>query len=297
MQNIQVGQHYKRTGRIISPCSTPSVADILALRPDQEIFTVLSKVLWGNTVLLHDLSYVSKAGFNVGPAEVEAMRLVSQHTSVPVPHVIHTACSAGYGNIEMTIVPGTSLDGRWDMLDARGKESVCRQTWQLIAEIQAIPRPPELEDIVRCGVDGSVPRDTFFEDLQDPPRALRSDAELRARICERYRHFGGYQDATADDLFGMLPRSERTVFTHADIAPRNIMVDANNRITGILDWEHAGWYPEYWEYAQILRSAAWGDWSDWMDRTAPRRWDLRGIEAARLVLALVSSDEEPEPEW
>lgn len=42
----------------------------------------------------------------------------------------------------------------------------------------------------------------------------------------------------------------RTVFTHADIAPRNIMIDEQNKVTGILDWEYAGWYPDYWEYAQ-----------------------------------------------
>jgi aminoglycoside phosphotransferase (APT) family kinase protein len=43
----------------------------------------------------------------------------------------------------------------------------------------------------------------------------------------------------------MLPRSEHSVFTHADIAPRNVMVDEQKNITGILDWESAGWYPEY----------------------------------------------------
>ncbi|PYH41508.1 kinase-like protein [Aspergillus saccharolyticus JOP 1030-1] len=288
MQNIQVGLHYKRTGRALTRCPSPSVADILALRPNQEIFTVLSQAIWGNTVLLHDLSYISKTGFSVASAEVESMRLVSQHTAVPIPYVIYATFSPGFGRIEMTIVSGVSLDRRWDMLDDHSKESVCRQTWTLIAEIRAIPQPPELKGLVRCGIDGSVPHDPFFEDLQDPPRALKSDADLRARIVERYVYFGGYQYER--DLLDSLPRSERTVFTHADIAPRNIMVDDGNHVTGILDWEYAGWYPEYWEYAQILQSASWGDWSEWMDRTSPRRWDLCGIDAARKVLAWTSSD-------
>jgi hypothetical protein len=31
---------------------------------------------------------------------------------------------------------------------------------------------------------------------------------------------------------------------------RNILVDENNdyQVTAILDWEFAGWYPEWWEY-------------------------------------------------
>jgi aminoglycoside phosphotransferase (APT) family kinase protein len=45
----------------------------------------------------------------------------------------------------------------------------------------------------------------------------------------------------------MLPHSDVSVFTHGDIAPRNIMVDETYRITGILDWEEGGWYLDYWE--------------------------------------------------
>ena len=39
-------------------------------------------------------------------------------------------------------------------------------------------------------------------------------------------------------------------FTHADLAPRNIRVK-DGHITGILDWEFSGWYPEYWDYTKM----------------------------------------------
>ncbi|KAI8996290.1 kinase-like domain-containing protein [Trametes punicea] len=39
-------------------------------------------------------------------------------------------------------------------------------------------------------------------------------------------------------------------FTHADLHPGNILVK-DGRLSGIIDWEHAGWYPEYWEYTMI----------------------------------------------
>ncbi|CAG8977393.1 hypothetical protein HYALB_00007023 [Hymenoscyphus albidus] len=39
------------------------------------------------------------------------------------------------------------------------------------------------------------------------------------------------------------------VFTHADINLRNIIL-RDGRIEGIVDWENAGWYPEYWEYTK-----------------------------------------------
>ena len=122
----------------------------------------------------------------------------------------------------------------------------------------------------------------MLADLKDPPRPLTSDSELRERIYERYIYFCGrlYEHTLPD----MLPRSNRSVFTHGDIAPRNIMVDDENKITGILDWEYAGWYPDYWEYAQIMRPAFYGSFQDLMDKTAPQRWDLKGINASRKVL-------------
>lgn len=39
-------------------------------------------------------------------------------------------------------------------------------------------------------------------------------------------------------------------FTHADLNPSNIQYH-NGRIMGIIDWEFAGWYPEYWEYTKM----------------------------------------------
>lgn len=38
------------------------------------------------------------------------------------------------------------------------------------------------------------------------------------------------------------------VLTHGDLYPRNILVE-DGKITGIVDWEHSGFYPEYVEYA------------------------------------------------
>jgi len=37
------------------------------------------------------------------------------------------------------------------------------------------------------------------------------------------------------------------VFTHGDLSSLNILV-RGDKITGIIDWETAGWYPSYWEY-------------------------------------------------
>ncbi|KAK6840103.1 hypothetical protein PG987_005969 [Apiospora arundinis] len=38
-----------------------------------------------------------------------------------------------------------------------------------------------------------------------------------------------------------------SVFTHGDLNPSNIFV-RGDEVVGIIDWETAGWYPDYWEY-------------------------------------------------
>lgn len=186
------------------------------------------------------------------------------------------------GMVGMTIISGIPLEQKWNRLDDEAKESICLQLWDLISKVRNIARPHELEGPYQCAADGSLSRDPMLEDLQEPRRPLTSDWELRARIYERYLNFGGSR--YENQLLNMLPRSERSVFINADIVPRNIIVDEQNNFTGILDWESVGWYPEYWEYAQIMRPAFGGDWSVWMEKTAPQRWDLGGINAARKVL-------------
>lgn len=41
-------------------------------------------------------------------------------------------------------------------------------------------------------------------------------------------------------------------FAHGDFSPRNIHVDENGHVLAVLDWERAGWYPEYWDHNRIL---------------------------------------------
>lgn len=46
------------------------------------------------------------------------------------------------------------------------------------------------------------------------------------------------------------PEQYSVKFTHADLNASNILVEGGH-ITGIIDWEFAGWYPEYWDYTKM----------------------------------------------
>lgn len=63
-------------------------------------------------------------------------------------------------------------------------------------------------------------------------------------------------------------RGHRIYFSHADLNLRNILVDEvpqadgtrGWRVTGIVDWEMAGFYPKYWDYTKALFESFRYDW-------------------------------------
>ncbi|KMP00997.1 hypothetical protein CIRG_01137 [Coccidioides immitis RMSCC 2394] len=64
-------------------------------------------------------------------------------------------------------------------------------------------------------------------------------------------------------------RSYRVFFTHADLNPANVLVHSG-RLSGFVDWEFAGWYPEYWEFTKacyIVR--IWTLWLEMMKGAFP----------------------------
>ncbi|MCJ1336542.1 hypothetical protein MMC09_001818 [Bachmanniomyces sp. S44760] len=53
-----------------------------------------------------------------------------------------------------------------------------------------------------------------------------------------------------------------TCITHGDLNSMNILVKDDN-IVGIVDWDTAGWYPEYWEYTTAYNVNPYNEfWKD-----------------------------------
>ena len=147
------------------------------------------------------------------------------------------------------------------------------------------PHTPGLEDFYQCLADGSPgPESSFLhaDDLKDPATPFLDDDALRVLIHKYFYQANGRR--LEKELPNMLPHLPKSIFAHADIAPHNILVDNDGQITGIIDWELAGWYTECWEYANITKPIEEKNRQAWMGRTAPREWDLSGIVAARRIL-------------
>lgn len=47
--------------------------------------------------------------------------------------------------------------------------------------------------------------------------------------------------------------SHQITFTHGDFKAHNILIGDDGHLSGFLDWESAGWYPEYWDFTTAMR--------------------------------------------
>ncbi len=221
------------------------------------------------------------------------MRLVKKHAPhIPVPS-IH---GFGYrfengipysGHLEMDFMSGRTLKSVWAELDEGTKDRVCQDIWDLVASIRAsIPRPVDLAPGRYRTVDGSPSRDPLLGDNTDVAPSEFDDDMLRDRIYARYVAHNGLSYKDGKDVLGLLPRSNTSVFTHGDLGARNLIVDENCHITAVLDWESSGWFPDHWEYAQMMKwcDPAEHQWQNWMTKTRPQAWDITGIQKARRIL-------------
>ncbi|KAG7087761.1 hypothetical protein E1B28_013702 [Marasmius oreades] len=168
----------------------------------------------------------------------------------------------------MTRLPGQCLVDCWPQLDVKQKQTVRTLLDNMCQELRRFELPAGLgmgtvQEPRRCKdcrrqlriSPGPIYTESQFNDflvLSDVPR----------RVSEGYRKW----------VFSMLRTDHRIVFTHGDLHPGNIMIEVGNdgRITlGLVDWELAGFYPEYWEMVKAFNTRTKYDDSDWWEYLPP----------------------------
>ena len=221
--------------------------------------------------------FVVKYRRQTNPIEGRTMLFLAQSTKIPVPRVYalfqNSAKNTTY--IVMERIKGRSLDLEWPRMDAAIKDAVATQLRNVFREMRKLPSPGGY-----CSVDNGGLTDGLFW-TSDPSKPFAgpfgSEAELNQAMVLKYTEDGlsKYKASYYNRAFASVYRNNEPTFSHTDFQRKNVVVrdrtaqlDDTNPELVIIDWEFAGWYPSYWEYARaIFACGRWDDdWCDWVDK-------------------------------
>ncbi|KAH6715837.1 kinase-like domain-containing protein [Leptodontidium sp. MPI-SDFR-AT-0119] len=233
----------------------------LSSMSDQELADLFSTApklhLYGGVIIARlSKSLAIKGGLGVPPTESQNMVFAAESLHLPVPKV-HRTFKADVPDIDeetlveghfivMDYVPGPTVKECWGSLDVSQRESVARQVAASIDIMQSTTLKLPPGPIGWTG--GQKFEGPWFTDYGAGPFATLQDLEdwcnHKIDVCVKFKQLPRWSPRF---------RFRRLVLTHQDIAPRNLILDAQGKVW-IIDWGLAGVYPPGFEQAILQQS-------------------------------------------
>ena len=180
---------------------------------------------------------------------VPSCELVSKFTTVPVPKVIHTWEDQNRSYIFMTRMPGVTLRSLYNTLNSEEKDRYAKETVDYLLQIRKLvsPRPETANGrrLLQLGIG-------YIHLLSPKPE-------------EWFNDFHG-TDLEREEILQSWPQMEPYTFSHTDLTTGNILIH-DGHVSGIIDWDEAGYYPVWMEYLLLRIQRDW-EYKDWTDRIA-----------------------------
>lgn len=243
------------------------LADLPPLETDakHEFQNALSTLMWRCEILWKSAFPRKKMVFKCGTdIVVKAIRNAKDYTeyttlqyleknkpTVPAPRPLGLLRTNNISFMFMSYIPDKTLGEVWEQLNLTQKISVQNQLNAILVDLRSFTLP---DGMPLGGVAG--------ESCKDVKRHLRRSAVpiMNVGDFEKFLFsppsFPGHVFADLVRQFSPSHQSSslvcQCVFTHGDVRPDNIAIkignDGNCQITGLLDWEYGGFYPEHQKY-------------------------------------------------
>ena len=163
---------------------------------------------------------------------------------------------------------GQTLQDAWATLSDAEKHDVAAEIKRHLRHLRATQGPGGF-----CSLDNLPLRDTLFStghanDLLRCAGPFSSESDLVdaiVRKCRASESLQGKASFYADNL-PLVFQDHVPILSHGDLQRKNIMVraeSAQGSTVAFLDWEFAGWYPTFWEFAQTVCGCGLFD-DDWV---------------------------------
>lgn len=257
--------------------------DGFALRLD--MFLQAGKTLWvsetcANHRVVRYEDVVVKVVPNSGDfTEYTSMLYLEEHHSeIPAPRAKGLLTIEGTAYIFMSYIPGVTLDKIWKSLCEEQKISIRNQLDRILLRLRDLRHS---EEMPLGGVREEGCKDTRRH-TRYSKTPIFNDVEFDNFLFSN-PHFGGsVYIKTLRQLAAK--QSSRLCFCHGDLRPDNIVIQVEDddkcRVTGLLDWEKSGFYPEYFECVKATSTMSTSETNDWFlflpksasPSTYPERW-------------------------
>ncbi|BGP17445.1 hypothetical protein JCM10213_003272 [Rhodosporidiobolus nylandii] len=183
-----------------------------------------------------------KEGKDVDEGEAKMTELARTLTGLPIPQVYHVKQEGDSTFIYLEAMPG-ELIGWWHLFPlGRAERALRANLVSAVQQLHAVRAPPD----ARVGGYGRKPLSALLQDAAISA-SLDSAADLHAWLRASYLRKFPSSSAEYDTEFSPhMDDSAPLVLVHGDLRSMNILVH-KNRISGIIDFGRAGWYPEWVE--------------------------------------------------
>ena len=230
---------------------------------------------------------------DINRAEVDAMRFVTENTTIPIPRLYDHWERGGEGYIIMEFVEGITLRRAWKTLTEAQRAHVMRTIAGYVYQLRALPQPPPppTSGLPRTGWIGSASCRGFSDMLAyanyTPIGPLPNEAawhDWRIPLYELALSIPVYAERLAQ-IRKKFRDDDPIVFTHGDLVRVDGEGPEDVKVTAVLDWEQAGWRPIYWEGIKRRWMEGKPDWVQFMreNLNAGYEW-AEALEAELLKL-------------
>ncbi|KAB8262386.1 kinase-like domain-containing protein [Aspergillus pseudonomiae] len=224
----------------------PTLAEIEAATEVMSIPEKYTKVVRVNK------HFAVKFGHGIPLLDAENMKFLAANSKVPVPKVYTAFRDRGTKKtyIIMQYIHGDTLQELLPSLNQAEKAAICNSIKNAITELRSIPPP---------GLDPQI------------SGPFENQADMNLAILRRLRQTESDQYINLlRNMVNQTLKHYRTVFTHGDLQPKNIMVERLGDRDGcpefkiiLLDWGSAGWYPEFWDFCNATIACRFKP--DWLE--------------------------------
>lgn len=175
--------------------------------------------------------------------EGNALLAVERYTTVPAPLFVDSFQRNGDTFLVMTRLRGQMLNRILHRMSYSERQQFSSDLRDIISQIRRIPNHTPY--LFANTVGGSIMDYRLPDKICGP---FNQESDFTSELVRKY-----VGKETKERLAPIHSRQHESVFTHSDLSPTNILIEGG-RLSGIVDWECAGYLPEYWDFTKAMFS-------------------------------------------